>query len=103
MMRIICLFNLKPGVAVSEYEEWAQTRDIPTVNGLASVTSFTVHRATGVFGDEAATPAYQYIEVIDITGMDAFIADISTADFQAAAAPFQGFADAPQFILTEDV
>lgn len=102
-MRIICLFNLKPGVDVSEYEEWARTRDIPTVNGLGSVTSFTVHKATGVFGDDTATPAYQYIEVIDITGMDAFIVDISTEDFQAAAAPFQGFADAPQFILTEDL
>ena len=102
-MRIICLFNLKPGVAVSEYESWAKTRDIPTVNGLTSVTSFTVHKASGVFGDDTATPAYQYIEVIDITGIDAFIADISTEDFQAAAAPFQGFADSPQFILTEDL
>jgi hypothetical protein len=102
-MRIICLFNLKPGVSVAEYEEWAKTRDIPTVNGLASVTSFTVHKATGVFGDAAAKPHFQYIEIIDITGMDAFVADISTAEFQAAAAPFQGFADAPQFILTEDL
>jgi hypothetical protein len=102
-MRIICLFNLKPGVSVAEYEEWAKTRDIPTVNGLASVTSFTVHKATGVFGDAAATPHFQYIEIIDITGMDAFVAEISTAEFQAAAAPFQGFADAPQFILTEDL
>ena len=102
-MRIICLFNLKPGVSVSEYEDWAKTRDIPTVNALGSVTGFTVHKATGVFGDDSATPAYQYIEVIDITGMDAFVGDISTEAFQQAAAPFQGFADAPQFILTEDV
>jgi hypothetical protein len=102
-MRIICLFNLKPGVSVAEYEEWAKTRDIPTVNGLASVTSFTVHKATGVFGDPSAKPHFQYIEIIDITGMDAFVAEISTAEFQAAAAPFQGFADAPQFILTEEL
>lgn len=102
-MRIICLFNLKPGVSVSEYEDWAKTRDIPTVNALGSVNSFSVHKATGVFGDDNATPAYQYIEVIDITGMDAFVGDISTEAFQQAAAPFQGFADAPQFILTEDL
>lgn len=102
-MRIICLFNLKPGVDVAEYEEWARTRDLPMVNGLASVTSFTVHRATGVFGEAAATPHFQYIEIIDVTGMDAFVADISTEAFQQAAAPFQGFADQPQFILTEEV
>lgn len=102
-MRIICLFNLKSGVSVAEYEEWAKTRDIPTVNALGSVTSFTVHRATGVFGDDAARPHFEYIEVIDITGLDEFVAEISTEEFQAAAAPFQGFADAPQFILTEDL
>ena len=34
---------------------------------------------------------------------DAFVGDISTEAFQQAAAPFQGFADAPQFILTEDL
>ena len=65
-MRIICLFNLKDGVDITEYEEWAKTRDMPKVSGLASVNSFTVHRATGVFGDDAATPHFGYIEIIDI-------------------------------------
>ena len=102
-MRIICLFNLKEGVDAAEYEEWAKTRDLPGVNALSSVTSFSVHKATGVFGDDAATPHFAYVEIIDITGIDEFVADISTADFQAAAAPFQGYADAPQFILTEDL
>lgn len=102
-MRIICLFNLKEGVSVAEYEEWASTRDLPTVNALSSVRNFSVHKAVGVFGDETAKPHFEYIEIIDITGMDAFVADISTAEFQAAAAPFQGFAEAPQFILTEDL
>lgn len=101
-MKIIVLFNLKPGVAVSDYEEWARTRDIPGVNALSSVSRFTVHRATGLFGSDAAAP-YQYIEIIDITGMDPFVADISTPEFQAMAAPFQDYADAPQFILTEDL
>lgn len=102
-MRIICLFNLKDGIDVAEYEEWARTRDIPAVNGLASVEGFTVHKATGVFGDESAKPHFQYIEILDISGMDDFVRDISTEQFQSAAAPFQGFADAPQFILTEDL
>lgn len=102
-MRIICLFNLKEGVDISEYEEWARTRDIPAVNGLRSVERFTVHKATGVFGDDRATPHFDYIEIIDILGIDEFVGDISTEDFQAAAAPFQGYADAPQFILTKDL
>jgi hypothetical protein len=101
-MKIIVLFNLKPGVSVAEYEQWARTRDLPGVNALASVDSFTVHRATGLFGSDAASP-YQYIEIIDITGMDPFVADISTPEFQAMAAPFQDYADNPQFVLTEDL
>jgi hypothetical protein len=102
-MRIICLFNLKDGVSVAEYEEWARTRDLPAVNALRSVRNFSVHKAIGLFGDESAKPHFEYIEIIDIACMDAFVADISTKEFQTAAAPFQGFADAPQFILTEDL
>ncbi|RJY10055.1 REDY-like protein HapK [Aurantiacibacter aquimixticola] len=102
-MRIICLFNLKDGVDIAEYEEWAKTRDIPKVNGLGSVESFTVHRAASVFGDDKATPHFGYIEIIDIIGMDEFVADISSDNFQQAAAPFQGFADNPQFIITEEL
>ncbi|MDM7966140.1 REDY-like protein HapK [Blastomonas fulva] len=101
-MKIIVLFNLKPGVSVSDYEDWARTRDIPGVNALSSVSSFTVHRATGLFGSDAASP-YGYIEIIDIAAMDPFIADISTPEFQAMAAPFQDYADNPQFILTEEL
>ncbi|MEO9470060.1 MULTISPECIES: REDY-like protein HapK [Sphingomonadales] len=101
-MRIIVLFNLKDGVNIAEYEEWAKTRDIPTASGLASVQSFTVHKATGLFGSDDPSP-YEYFEIIDITGMDEFVTDVSDPAFQAAAAPFQDYADNPTFILTEDL
>ncbi|BDW81505.1 hypothetical protein MACH24_09430 [Erythrobacter sp. Dej080120_24] len=102
-MRIICLFNLKPGVSVAEYEAWARATDIPTVNALGSVEGFTVHRASGILGDPAATPPYAYVEIIEIAGMDAFMAEVATERMQAVAAQFQGFADNPQFIVTEDL
>ncbi|HOB12629.1 MAG TPA: REDY-like protein HapK [Novosphingobium sp.] len=101
-MRIIVLFNLKEGVDPAAYEAWARGTDIPGVNALGSVDGFTVHKATGLFGSDTAAP-YQYVEVIDIAGMDGFVADISTPEFQAMAAPFQQFADNPQFILTADL
>ncbi len=101
-MRIIVLFNLKPGVDIAAYEAWAKDTDIPGVNALGSVDRFTTHRATGLFGSDAPSP-YQYIEVIDIKGMDGFVTDIMTEAFQAAAAPFRDFADNPQFILTENL
>ena len=101
-MRIIVIFNLKEGVRAADYEAWAKKDDIPGVNRLGSVEKFTVHKATGLFGSDDAAP-YQYIEILDINGMDKFVADISTEEFQAMAAPFQDFADNPQFILTEDI
>ena len=101
-MRIICLFNLKPGVERVTYEEWARGTDIPGAKALSSVTSFTVHRATGLFGSDAPPP-YDYFEIIDITAMDPFVAEVTTEDFQKVAAKFQEFADNPQFILTEDL
>ena len=102
-MKIVVLFNLKEGVSPKEYEDWARQRDIPTVTGLQSVEFFSVHRATGLLGEDAARPPYDYIEIIDIATMDGFLADISTDAFQAAAAPFQQYADNPQFILTTDL
>ena len=100
-MRIIVLFNLKPGVDRTEYEAWARSADIPAVNALGSVGSFTVHRATGLFG--GGNSPYEYVEVIDIIGLDPFVADVSTPEFQALAAPFRDYADDPQFLLTEDL
>jgi hypothetical protein len=101
-MRIVCLFNLKPGVDAAEYEAWARGTDLPGVNALGSVERFTVHKATGLFGSDAAPP-YQYVEIIDIRGMDPFVADVSDPEFQKVAAKFGEFADNPQFILTEDL
>lgn len=101
-MRIVVLFNLKPGVDPSAYEAWARGTDIPGVNALGSVARFTVHKATGLFGSDAKSP-YDYVEVIDIHAMDPFVADVSDPEFQKVAAKFGAFADDPQFILTEDL
>lgn len=101
-MRIVCLFNLKQGADRTRYEAWARGTDIPGVNALGSVREFTVHRATGLFGSDAPPP-YDYVEVIDIHGMDAFVADVSNPEFQKVAAAFGQFTDNPTFILTEDL
>ena len=101
-MRIICLFNLNPGASAADYESWARGTDIPGVNALSSVYDFTVHRATGLFGSDAKSP-YDYVEVIDVTNLDHFIADVSTEAFQAVASGFGQFTDNPLFILTENL
>ena len=100
MKRIVVLFNLKPGVDVSEYEEWARSTDLPTVSDLPSVDGFTVHKAAGLLGKEDASP-YAYIEIIDVNDMATFGADVATETMRKVAGEFQSFADAPLFILTD--
>ncbi len=102
MPRIVVLFNLKPGVDAATYEDWARKRDAPTVRDLPSISGFSVHRATGLLGSDTPSP-YDYVEVIDIRAMDGFMQDIASDVMQAIASEFQGFADDPQFILTEGI
>lgn len=99
-MRIIVLFNLKEGVDRDTYEGWARSRDIPGVRSLPSVDDFQVYRATGIFGSPAKPP-FEYFEVIDINGIDAFVGDIGSDRIQQVAGEFQQFADNPLFVTTE--
>jgi len=97
--RIIAYFNLKPGVSVADYEAWARSTDIPTVNGLPSIERFEVFRSTAVLGSDTPPP-YAYFEIIDVADMDAFGQDVATPLMQKVAGDFQGMADVV-FVLTE--
>jgi hypothetical protein len=98
-MRLIALFNLKPGVSEAQYETWARGNDIPTVRALGSIAGFTVHRVTGLLGSDA-TPPYRYVEIIDIVDMDRFGKDVLGSAMQAVAADFRSMADVV-FLSTE--
>lgn len=101
-MLIVVLFNLKEGASREDYENWANTTDIPNVNALGSVNNFSVVRTTGLLGSEDAAP-YEYVELLDVADMEKLGADISTETMQRVAAEFQDFADNPQFMLTESI
>ena len=101
-MRVIVLFNLKPGVDAADYENWARTRDIPGVRSMPSVDDFTVLRTTGLFGSEAAPP-FAYVEIIEIADMQGFGTDIATEASQTVAAEFREWADDAVFMITEEL
>ncbi|WP_419814498.1 REDY-like protein HapK [Glacieibacterium sp.] len=100
MTRIIVLLNLKPDKSAADYEKWALATDLPTVNALKSVDSFTLFQATDVLG--GGVSPYQYIEVIDVADMDLFGSEVSTEAMGRVAAEFQDWAD-PIFIVTRQV
>lgn len=101
MTRVIVLFNLKPGVDPATYETWAAGTEAPVVRGLASVTGYTVHRATGLLGGGHAP--YAYAEVLDVTDLDGLVADASRHPMTEITEAFRAFAEDPQFIVTEAV
>ncbi len=102
MSRIIVLFNLKPGVSVEDYERWARSTDLPTVNKLSSISEFRVFKSTGLLAGDGAPP-FQYIEILDVADMGAFAEDIQGDAMQAVAAEFQSLADNPCFINTDEI
>lgn len=98
--RILALFNLKSGVSVEDYEKWARTVDIPTVNGLGSIEKFEVFKSTGLLGSEEAPP-YAYFETIDVADMDKFGTDVATEAMQKIAGEFQAMTDGLVFIMSD--
>jgi hypothetical protein len=102
MPTLIVLFNLKPGKTAVDYETWAKSVDLPTVNGLPSIERFKVYRSASVLGSPAAPP-YQYTEILQVRDMAALFADIGTPTMQKVAAEFQAFADNPTFVVSEDI
>jgi hypothetical protein len=101
-MRIIVLFNLKPGVSAEDYQDWAKTRDMPSVRAMTSIDDFRCFEVTGLLGGDGKAP-YQYVEVIDTNDMDVFFAEIGTPLMTEVAAEFQKFADNPVFLTTNEL
>jgi hypothetical protein len=97
--RILALFNLRHGVAPADYEHWAKTVDLPTVNALPSIDNFEVFRITGTLGSPDPAP-YAYGEILDINNMEVFGADIATEKMQKVAAEFGRLAQTV-FLTTE--
>ena len=102
MATLIVLFNLKPDVSKDVYENWAKATDLKIVRGLKSIDSFEVFESLSLLGNDAKPP-YQYVEVLQVNDMDVFGSETSTDQMGEVAKQFQGFADNPLFMLTENI
>jgi REDY-like protein HapK len=102
MPTIVVLFNLKPDASISDYEEWARAKDLPTVNSLSSVNDFRILKMDTLLGTETPSP-YQYAELIEVADMTAFFADLGTPAVQEGAKTFNNFADNPLFIVANPI
>jgi hypothetical protein len=102
MTTIVVLFNLKQGASIADYEDWARSKDLPTVQSLSSVQDFRVLKMGNLLGTENPSP-YQYCELIEVQDMTAFFADLQQEKVQAGAKVFGEFADNPLFIVANSL
>lgn len=102
MNNIVVLFNLKSDVDANAYEQWANSTDLPIVNGLGSIDKFEVFKTTGLLGSDEPAP-YQYVERLVINDFDKFGEQVGSDTMKKVAAEFQEFADNPLFITLESI
>jgi REDY-like protein HapK len=69
--RVFFLNTLRPDVEPADYEAWIQRVDYPIARKQQSIQSYVVTRLEGTLSGEGEPP-YQYLEVIEITDLDAY-------------------------------
>jgi hypothetical protein len=69
--RVFFLNRLHEGADRDEYEAWIRRVDYPIARAQGAITSYTVTRIDGTLTGEGASP-YDYLEVIEITDLDAY-------------------------------
>jgi hypothetical protein len=79
--RVFFLNRLHDGADPDEYEAWIRRVDYPVARAQDAITSYTVTRIAGPLSDEGESP-YDYLEVIEITDLEAYRALGSLPEFE---------------------
>jgi hypothetical protein len=79
--RVFFLNKLREGVDPQEYEDWIRRVDYPVARAQGAITAYTVTRIEGTLSGEGESP-YDYLEVIEITDLDAYRALGELPEFQ---------------------
>jgi hypothetical protein len=79
--RVFFLNRLRDGVDPQEYEDWIRRVDYPVARAQAAIASYTVTRIEGTLTGEGEPP-YDYLEVIEISDLEAYRALGSLPEFE---------------------
>ena len=79
--RVFFLNRLREGADAEEYEAWIRRVDYPIARAQGAITSYTVTRIAGTLSGEGESP-YDYLEVIEITDLDAYRARGALPEFE---------------------
>lgn len=102
-MQLVILYSLKNGVSRDDFHTWVRDVDYPTMRGLSRVESFKTYESKKLLMGEGQ-PSIGCVEVFDIPDLDGFMSgDLGGEIVQGIMAQFMGFADAPEFIISQEV
>lgn len=102
-MQIVIKYKLKKGISAEDFHTWVRTTDYPTMRGLDRVKKFRTMKTLKLLMGEGE-PSSDYIEIFDIPDMDGFLSeDMPGATVMGVMEQFLGFAEAPEFIIAEEV
>lgn len=74
--RVFFLNRLREGVDPAHYERWVREVDYPLARRLPTIRSYFVTRLDGLL-DKDGEPPYDYLEVVEITALEAYRRDLS--------------------------
>jgi hypothetical protein len=79
--RVFFLNRLHDGADRGEYEAWIRRVDYPVARAQGAITSYAVTRIEGTLSGEGESP-YDYLEVIEISDLEAYRELGSLPEFQ---------------------
>lgn len=76
MELVLWYSKLKPGITPAAYEKWAVEFDYKHARQIPSIISYRIFRANSTF-DGADVSTYDYVEIVEITSIEAYRKDIA--------------------------
>jgi len=88
--RVFFLNTLHPHADPAAYEAWIRRVDYPIARAQGAILSYVVTRIDGTLSGEGSSP-YSYLEVIEITDLEAYRALGTKPEFQQLLAEWSEF------------
>ena len=97
MPSVIGLVRSKEGVEPTDYERWVLESYAPAVRGLASVSDWRNHRATGLLGSAGDLP-YGYVVTLEVGDLARLGEDMAGERMRGLLGELHGYAEVTQLM-----
>ena len=97
MATVFWMSRLKSGVAANDYETWVQDFDYAKARELPSLRSYQTYRIQAPFLEAESVP-FDYLEVIEVTDLEAYRRELS--EHPAAQAIAQEWGDYVELVYS---